>query len=127
MRRFFSAIALCISLLVFGAFVMTRPAAADEDVIVSLLELPAPPPYNPLVGYAGTRPPEFFDKSKPPPDDAPIEDLMDYWANQSSSYQRLGHNVFPSRSVTSRLIAELSRRPERATEFLNIFNESGDG
>lgn len=127
MRRFFSAIALCVSLLVFGALVMTRPAAADEDVIVSLLELPAPPPYNPLVGYAGTRPPEFFAKSTPPPDDAPIEDLMDYWANQSSSYQRLGHNVFPSRSVTSRLIAELARRPERATEFLNIFNESADG
>ena len=29
-----------------------------DAMIVSLLELPAPPPYNPLVGYAGTRPPQ---------------------------------------------------------------------
>lgn len=46
---------------------------AKEDPVLTLLNLPAPPPPNPLVGVpTGTRPNSFYDKEAPPPDNAPI-------------------------------------------------------
>lgn len=128
MKRFVSALVLCVSLLALTAFIMTAPVIADGDVIVALLDLPAPPPPNPLVAaFSGTRPEEFFDKAKPPADDAPIEDLMAYWATQSSGYERLGHNIYPSDRVIQRISAEIARDPKLVSKYLNIFNESRDG
>jgi HEAT repeat protein len=128
MKRFASALVLCISLLGFGLWVMTEPVTAEGDVIMSLLEHPAPPPPNPLVAaYAGVRPPEFYDKSNPPPDNAPIEDLVEYWTRQSTNMNRLGHNIYPSEAVVRRLGAEVSRDPSSLPRLLNAFTNSPDG
>jgi hypothetical protein len=53
---------------------------AKENALLKLLNLPAPPPPNPLSTGAGSpRGDKFYDKSNPPKDDAPIADILDYW------------------------------------------------
>jgi HEAT repeat protein len=122
MKRFFSALALCGSLLVVMSVWFYRAEAAKEDAILTLLNLPAPPPPNPLVKPpAGARPPEFYDRQQPPPDNAPIEDLMDYWARMSLGYADLNYNPRPSATVANRIMRELQDDPEKIVEYLNIF------
>ncbi|HSI87877.1 MAG TPA: hypothetical protein VK918_02405, partial [Pyrinomonadaceae bacterium] len=128
MKRTIYAAAFCGSLLIFGAVTLTRPVEANKDVVDTLLELPAPPPPNPLMPASrGERTEEFYDKSKPPPDDAPIEDILDYWAHQSANYQELGYNITPSPRVLQRLRAEVSKDPEEITKYLNAFRGSDAG
>lgn len=128
MRRFIFAVVLCISLLGLGSALFISEAHADQDVILSLLNMPAPPPKNPLMpvttaNYEGS----FFDKETPPPDDAPIEDLIAYWTRQHSLYRELGYNIGPSPRVASRLFAEISRDPSLTSSLLNVFRGSEDG
>lgn len=124
MKRFFSALTLCSSLLAVLAFWLFPASAAKEDAIIMLLNLPAPPPPNPLVPVpAGNRPPEFYRKSKPPPDNAPIEDLMEYWSKMSAGYQDLGYNPKPSSEVATRILRELASEPDRIVDFLNVFQD----
>nr|HQU93282.1 hypothetical protein [Pyrinomonadaceae bacterium] len=122
MKRFFSALALCLSLLGIMSAWFYRAEAAKEDAILTLLNLPAPPPPNPLVKVPlGTRPAEFYDKQQPPPDNAPIEDLMDYWAKMSLGYADLNYNPRPSATVANRIMRELQEDPDKLVEYLNIF------
>jgi HEAT repeat protein len=124
MRRFFSTIALCVSLLAGMSYWIYRAEAAKEDAIITLLNLPAPPPPNPLVTVrVGTRPPEFYDREQPPPDNAPIEDLMEYWSRMSSGYQDLSYNPKPSATVASRIFRELAADPGRIVDFMNVFQD----
>ncbi len=100
---------------------MYSAEATKEDAILTLLNLPAPPPPNPLVKTpAGTRSPEFYDKQQPPPDNAPIEDLMEYWSKMSSTYADLSYNPRPSSTVANRIMRELQEDPERIVDFLNV-------
>ena len=124
MKRFVSALALCSSLTILLTFWLFPSAAAKEDPIITLLNLPAPPPPNPLVKVpSGTRPASFYDKNKPPPDNAPIEDLMEYWSKMSSGYQELAFNPKPSSMAASRIMHEIESDPERIAEFLNILQD----
>jgi hypothetical protein len=128
MKRTIYAAAFCTSLLIFGAVTLTRPVEANKDVVEALLELPAPPPPNPLMPkYQGERSPEFYDKANPPADDAPIEDILDYWAHQSANFRDLGYNITPSARVLQRLRAEISKNPEDITKYLNAFRGSDQG
>lgn len=124
MKRFFSALALCLSLLAVMSAWFYRAEAAKENAILTLLNLPAPPPPNPLVKTpTGTRPAEFYDRHEPPPDNAPIEDLLDYWSKMSSSYAELSYNPRPSSTVTNRIMRELQEDPERIVDFLNVMKD----
>ena len=128
MKRFFTALALCSSLLLVLAIWLFPIAQAKEDPIIALLNLPAPPPPNPWVRTpAGSHSPEFYDKESPPPDDAPIEDLMDYWSRQSGGYQELGYNPKPSDRAFNRIIREIQKEPNRVSEFLNILQDDKQG
>ena len=99
-----------------------RAEAAREDAILTLLNLPAPPPPNPLVKPpSGPRPAEFYDREQPPPDNAPIQDLMEYWAKMSLGYADLNFNPRPSATVANRIMGELHDDPEKIVEYLNIF------
>ena len=73
MKRFITAFAFCFSLLLVLSFVLFPPVEAKEDVLMKLLDLPAPPPPNPLAKYtrpyAGT---DYNKRTPPPKDDAPI-------------------------------------------------------
>ncbi len=126
-RTIFSAI-FCLALLAGGALFFNEAAKAQTDVITALLELPAPPPPNPLVpSRAGDRPSEFYDPTKPPPDNAPIQDLIDYWTAVGSEYRQRNHRVYPSPAVVSRLIAEGTRDPQVGLELMNAFGDSEEG
>lgn len=126
MKRFLSAVFLCGSLLAAGSVYFLRSVEAKEDIVLHLLNLPAPPPSHPLVSLSGRRDESFYDESKPPKDDAPIEDLIDYWSRQSTGYAVLGYNPKPSPRVVARLMGEIRANPGESVRLLNIFQDDPD-
>ena len=126
MKRFLCAVFLCGSLLAAGSAYFLRSAEAKEDIVLQLLDLPAPPPPNPLVSLPARRDESFYDDSKPPKDDAPIEDLIDYWSRQNTGYETLRYNPKPSSRVVGRLMAEVRSNPSEALRFLNVFQDDRD-
>lgn len=135
MKRFLTAVAFCFSMLVLGAFLIVRSSAAKEDMLLTLLSLPAPPPPNPMVQSGPRdRPEHFYDIGKPPKDDAPIEDLLDYWSHQNANSINSGNEYFresarpkPSRKALDRILAEIEKQPQSIGEFLNVIKGSDRG
>lgn len=122
MKNLIIAFTLLVFLIVFGSFVVTRSIAAQSnDLLPELLAMPAPPPPNPLVMRAEKdRPEEFYSKKNPPADDAPIDELVDYWKHQSQSYQDLRYSPEISDRSLNRLLDEIDRNPELLAEMLNV-------
>ena len=127
MTRFLSSIAFCSFLLLAGAFLMTTSSTAKEDLITELLSMPAPPPPNPLVRNAPSNPEWTLDKRNPPKDDAPIEELMEYWSMQSSRYSETVYNIMPSQRSLERIRAEIEKDPSTITSYVNLMRDSRDG
>ncbi len=89
-----------------------------------LLSMPAP---TPRIAEASTdsepkkqRPPKFFDKDKVPPDDAPIEDLLEYWDRWADTSGRPD----PSDAVKQKLLDACVDNSERLLRFLPLFSSS---
>lgn len=122
MKRSFSALFLCTSLLAILASVMLPRVGAKENPIATLLNQPGPPPPNPLA-RAKERDAKFYNKSKPPADDAPIEDLLDYWTSQNVEDRGASYNPKPSDAVAERLIDEIRKRPEKLPDLMNALPE----
>jgi hypothetical protein len=121
MKRFLSAVGLCFFLLIFGFFVFLPTSQAENNILLNLLNLPAPPPPNPLVkNLLKARAEDFFNKNNPPKDDAPIDDLLAYWTYQNQFNAKYTFAAKPSEESLKRLVAELEKDPERLTEFINI-------
>jgi hypothetical protein len=102
--------------------------AASEEVFRQLLYLPAPTPHTQESGAEevaqNKRPPGFYAEDKAPPDDAPLEDLLDYWerwANASGRDKRK-----PSDAVRERLLAACENEPERLPILLPVLPETAD-
>lgn len=101
----------------------TRPSKSAEhpdiDAIArQLLELPAPPPastgLDPADGEPDQetkdkRPSSFYDPAKPPPDDAPLGDLLAYWARAGNHMNR--SQIPPTPTVRERLLAACEADP----------------
>lgn len=122
MKNLIVALTLFCSLVVFGSFVATRSIEAQRgELLPQLLELPAPPPPNPLVPKEGdARPEEFYSKKNPPADNAPIDELLDYWKKQNQTYQDLRYSPELSERSLDRLLGEIEKNPETADELMNI-------
>lgn len=122
MKNLIIALTLLVSLIVFGSFVITRSIEAQSnDLLTELLALPAPPPPNPLVPKNDKdRPEEFYSKKNPPADNAPIDELIDYWKHQSQSYQDLRYSPELSERSLNRLLDEIDKNPDLAAELLNV-------
>ena len=127
MKRFFSSLAFCSFLLLAGAFLMATSSTAKEDLITELLSMPAPPPPNPLVRNAPSNTEWMMDKRNPPKDDAPIEELMEYWRIQNSLYSETVYSVMPSPRSLDRIRAEIEKDPTTLTSYVNLMRDSRDG
>lgn len=129
MKRFFLSLTFCSLLLVSGAIVLTRSSsAAREDVVAAMLKLPAPAPPNPLVSTKfRQRAENFFDRKNPPPDDAPIDDLLDYWRHQNSNYRGSAYSARPSEAAIARMLPEIEKDPESIVNYLNVIKNSPAG
>jgi hypothetical protein len=125
MKRCLSAIALCLTLLVSAAIVLVTHTRAKESPLKVLLDLPAPPPPNPIWSSGGrTHDEKFYDQKNPPPDNAPIEDLIDYWEHNSAAYRRLYYKVKPSDGTVARLVEEARRNPDVLSSVLGVLPPS---
>ncbi len=120
MKRFLSAFAFCICLLIVLSFVLFPPVRAKEDPIAILLDLPAPPPPNPLVSPYRARDKDFYNKFKPPKDDAPIDELLEYWRTRSEGFNQLGGEVAPSEKTLDRIMREIEKDHKLLTAYVNI-------
>lgn len=127
MKRFLASVAFCALLLILGLVAFSPRSRADENLVEKLSKLPAPAPPNPYFKVVSeNRPPEFYDPTKPPPDDAPIEDLMAYWLRQSQTDQTQNYIPKPSDRTVDRLMSAISDDPARLTEFLDTFKGNKD-
>ena len=125
MKRFISALTLCISLLILLSVYLFPPVRAKENPILTLLNLPAPPPPNPDVhGLGGLRDEKFYDKTNSPKDNAPIDEILDYWHRKNGEYQESRHNIEPSDVVSERILKEIADNPKLLGSFLNVLTSN---
>ncbi|MEP6902571.1 MAG: HEAT repeat domain-containing protein [Actinomycetota bacterium] len=120
-QLFFAALFICFIFFISIQAQTVNPA----NLLKQLLDLPAPPPLDELSSQAlkskpVSREPGFYDKNRIPPDDAPIEELLDYWSMQSRTYRLLRYNVKPSDKTIERLLEYCEDKPEGLNLFLNI-------
>src|SRR5258706_9453224 len=122
MKRFISALAFCISLLLLlSAFLLKGVEAAKKNPLVTLLNSPAPPPPNPLLtGLGRIRDPKFYNKNKPPKDDAPIHELLEYWIGMNNLIRKIGYNPKPSEKSAERILAEIEKNPKLLSQLLGV-------
>ncbi|QYO67637.1 HEAT repeat domain-containing protein [Leptolyngbya sp. 7M] len=131
MKRTLSAVSLCFGLLVIASvFLGYSTSASEPDAIDFLLNLPAPPPPNPAVTLSGgIRAPEFYDPKRPPAENAPIDDLLDYWERQylSATTNELAFFPKPSPRVMARLLGEARKDHDTAFRMMNVFRNDAEG
>src|SRR5882757_6159234 len=122
MKRFLTTVSFCSLLLLAMLYFLSPASEASNNVLADLLSLPAPPPPNPLLKAQTTgRPDEFYDEDDPPADDAPIEDLLDYWKRQAGSHQRFGYNAKPLEESINKLLKAIDDDPESLLDLIDAF------
>ena len=127
MKNLLISLSLLLVLISFGTLVFMDTAGAQNNLVGDLLNLPAPPPPNPHFGGPGrARDENFYNKKNPPGDDAPIEDLIEYWQTQSTNYSDLGYNIEPSRETLDRLLEAIEDKPELLGSLINVFPENAE-
>ncbi|MBA3691914.1 MAG: HEAT repeat domain-containing protein [Acidobacteria bacterium] len=106
--------------LIFFFLTLTLQAqTVNRTVLQDLLDLPAPPATlaeQEIKEY----PSAFYDKKNPPPDDAPIEDLLAYWATQNSLNTNLSYNIKPTETVARRILEACEANPEIINSYLKV-------
>ncbi|HEX5966486.1 MAG TPA: HEAT repeat domain-containing protein, partial [Pyrinomonadaceae bacterium] len=112
-------LAILIGLFGFGPALNAAGQSRKIDspeVLKQLLTMPAPMPRHSatptLPQVVDTRPPEFY--AKAPPDDAPVQDLVDYWSRWVDSDRE------PSEAVSKRLLEACVADPSLLPPFLNL-------
>lgn len=126
MKRSYLAIGLCLILLLFEASVFLPASAAKSDLAARLLDVPAPPPPNPLVPHRSRlmRDPEFYSKSKVPSDDAPIDDLIEYWSANYRSVRMMTYAPEPSERSLDRLYSAIEKDPLLLPKLIGSFPDT---
>ncbi|MBV6497275.1 MAG: hypothetical protein DCC44_08700 [Acidobacteria bacterium] len=122
MKRLLTVVAFCLALLLVEAAFLVNHSSAKTDVVGQLLQIPAPPPPNPLVVR-----PIYTDseaKAEPPADDAPIAELWAFWSSVNIPARSLGYRPKMSDKTFQRLKARIDRDPLEITSILGAFDDS---
>jgi hypothetical protein len=106
-------------------FVLLPSTKAQNNVLANLLSLPAPPPPNPLIENV-VRDKNFFSKSNPPRDDAPVDDLITYWEAQNQYDPKYAYSPTPSEKALEKIYAEIEKNPGELVNYLNVLKKSPD-
>lgn len=120
-----------ISLTLLCALFCCAPSPArgqGADELRRLLALPAPTPRAgaPAQGQAeekSPRPESFYSPGKRPPDDAPLEDLLDYWQRWAFAS---GRRARPSDGVRQRLLEACEAEPGKLAHLAAYLPETAE-
>lgn len=122
MRNFLSAIGFCVFLFLFGITFLQPKSEAQNNVLQNLLDLPSPPPPNPLVDKTLLkRRQELYINKVLPGDDAPIEDLLAYWEIFGQADSQQSYSQKPNERSLDRIVEEIEKNPKNLPKYLNIF------
>ena len=104
-----------------GLNICAQERTGSDAVMKQLLAAPAPTPRNGETSETQkVRPPNFFDSDNHPPDDAPIDDLIDYWIGRSNPLYKGG----PSNTVRQRLLDWSGDDLKKLSPLLPLFTAS---
>jgi HEAT repeat protein len=96
-------------------------------LLKQVLDLPAPAPKNADEKNAKKeRGEDFFSDEKIPSDDAPVEDLVDYWTSKNGEYNRLKYQVKPTPKTIEKILEYCEDNPQEIGSFLNVFPTDPD-
>jgi len=113
------------ALLVCLIVAFDTSAQSTDSLLIELLNTPSPPsrnnPQPELSNGAKRRPANFFDEANPPADDAPIEDIRDYWKEigERASYNEDRPKM--TDAVAGRLLERISDEPAALASYLKVF------
>jgi len=121
MKRCFK-ISLLALLFVCYLTSFAQSTKEPNEILKQLLSAPAPPPRTPQPEgeKKPQRPQKFFDIENVPPDDAPLQDLQDYWTHWATRPN--GPN--PSTTVLQRLLDSAAADFRLLDQFLTLFPPS---
>lgn len=122
MKRLLTVAAFCFVLLIVEAAFLVNHSAAKADVVGQLLQLPAPPPPNPLV--VRTVYSDGETKAEPPGDDAPMADLWAFWSSVNIPERSLGYRPKMSDKTFQRIKARIEHDPTEINSVLGAFDDS---
>lgn len=127
MKRFLSAVGFCVFLLLGGAFVFLPSTQAEKNLLSNLLNLPAPPPPNPLmINDRSVRRTASLDKNKPPADDAPLDELLAYWQNISQMDAKYTYTPEPTEKSAERLRERIEDDPALLPSLMNALPKTAE-
>ena len=114
-------LSLIFILSFFSVSILAQPV--NTRLLSDLLDLPAPAPTGAKIeasSETNNRPPEFYSPKNVPPDDAPIEELLDYWMMQNSNFDEFRYNIKPSKESLRRILDAVEQNPEKLTGYLKL-------
>lgn len=114
-----SKVILCLLLLTLFSTNLNAQNSAAPLLLREMLDFQSPPPKK-VKEEESKRPASFYDKN-PPADDAPIEDLLDYWSTKLNGTY-VGDSKMPVASVKTslRLIDAVDAEPFKFNSFLKV-------
>ena len=115
MKRLLSSVMFCI--------LFSTQVFPQINLLREMLDLPAPPPVSKSTDENGEerqRPEEFYDKKNVPPDDAPIEDLIDFWKRQNFIDDSHSNKIKPTDKTLARLVELIRENPGNLSKFLYL-------
>jgi hypothetical protein len=117
------AIPSLIILIIFCSLGAFAQAPTRTGLLQKLLDLPAPAPFDPRKESPKprVRTPEFGEDDNVPPDDAPIEDLLDYWSRPYNSLYTARYIPKASKITVERILEYCEENPGVTTNYLSMF------
>ncbi|PYT00852.1 MAG: hypothetical protein DMF63_05990 [Acidobacteria bacterium] len=113
---------LCLSLLFLST--VTAQSANREKLLRNLLDLPAPAPSQPDASdkpETAEGPGGLYRSKNIPPDDAPLEDLLEYWKGQRYSPATISYRRRMSARTAERILDHLKDNPTLIPTYLGGF------